>query len=85
MEPYAAAVPPAPVRAPSQRPLAPSVASVTPVANDKGGFNGFLHGILTSVSTCGSSLTNLPCQLDTVRKLLERLVMEYTIFSSRIV
>ena len=30
------AVPPAPVRVPSQRPLAPSVASVTLVANDKG-------------------------------------------------
>ena len=47
MEPWAAAkkkknlsfsvvVPPAPVRVPSQRPLAPSVASVTSVANDKG-------------------------------------------------
>ena len=30
------AVPPAPVRVSSQRPLAPSVASVTSVANDKG-------------------------------------------------
>ena len=30
------AVPPAPVRVPSQRPLAPSVASVTSVANEKG-------------------------------------------------
>ena len=30
------AVPPAPVRVPSQRPLAPSTASVTSVANDKG-------------------------------------------------
>ena len=30
------AVPPAPVRVPSQRPLAQSVASVTSVANDKG-------------------------------------------------
>ena len=29
------AVPPAPVRVPSQRPLAPSVASVTSVANDE--------------------------------------------------
>ena len=43
MEPRAAikillvsvAVPPAPVRVPSQRPLAPTVASVTSVANDK--------------------------------------------------
>jgi hypothetical protein len=31
------AVPPALVRVPSQRPLAPSVASVTSLANDKGG------------------------------------------------
>ena len=30
------AVPPAPVLVPSQRPFAPSVASVTSVANDKG-------------------------------------------------
>ena len=30
------AVPPAPVRVPSQRPLAPSVKSVTSVATDKG-------------------------------------------------
>ena len=30
------AVPPAPVRVPSRRPLAPSIASVTSVANDKG-------------------------------------------------
>ena len=43
MEPWAAAkrnfvsvaVPPAPVRVPSQRPLAPSFASVTSIANDK--------------------------------------------------
>ena len=30
------AVPPAPVRVPKQRPLAPSVTSITSVANDKG-------------------------------------------------
>jgi hypothetical protein len=44
MEPWAAvkklsvsvAVPPAPARVPSQRPLALNVASVTSVANDKG-------------------------------------------------
>ena len=44
MEPWAAAkktfssvaVPPAPVRVPSQRPLAPSFTSVTSVADDKG-------------------------------------------------
>ena len=45
MEPWVAAkkklsvsvaMPPAPAQVPSQRPLAPSVASVTSVANDKG-------------------------------------------------
>ena len=33
-------VPPASVRVPSQRPLAPSVASITSVANDKGDSEG---------------------------------------------
>ena len=37
------AVPPAPVRVPSQRPLAPSVGSVTSVANDKDD-NGMMLG-----------------------------------------
>ena len=37
------AVPPAPARVPSQRPLAPSVASVTSVANDKGDNEMILH------------------------------------------
>ena len=36
MEPWAAAVSPAPVRVPSQWPLDPSVVSVTSVANGKG-------------------------------------------------
>ena len=44
MEPWAAAkknffsvvMPPAPVRVPSQRPLAQSVASITSIANDMG-------------------------------------------------
>ena len=36
-------VPPAPVRVSSQRPIAPSVASVTSVANDKGD-NGMILG-----------------------------------------
>ena len=39
------AVPPAPVRIPSQRPLAPSVASVTSVANDKGD-NEMISGVV---------------------------------------
>ena len=37
------AVPPVPIRVPTQRPLAPSVASVTTVANDKGD-NGMILG-----------------------------------------
>ena len=37
-------VPPAPVRVPSERPLAPSVASVTSVANDKGDNEMILGG-----------------------------------------
>ena len=42
------AVPPAPVRVPSQRPLAPSVASVTSVANDKGD-NEMILGLCTDL------------------------------------
>ena len=38
------AVPPAPVRVPSQRPLAPSVSSVKSVANDKGDNEMILGG-----------------------------------------
>ena len=56
MKPWAAAkkksvsvaVPPAPVRVPSQRPLAPSVASVTSVANDKGN-NEMILGLCTDL------------------------------------
>ena len=55
MEPWAAAkklsvsvaVPPAPVQVPSQRPLAPSVASVTSVANDKADNEMVLGAVLT--------------------------------------
>ena len=39
------AVPPAPVRVPGQRPLAPSVTSVTSVANDKGD-NDMIPGLV---------------------------------------
>ena len=57
MEPRAAArnlsvsvaVPPVPVRVPSQRLLAPSVASVTSVANDKGD-NEMILGLCTDRS-----------------------------------
>ena len=41
------AVPPAPVQVPSQRPLAPSVASVTSVANGKGDNEMILGAVYT--------------------------------------
>ena len=43
------AVPPAPVWVPSQRPLAPSVASVTSVANDKDD-NEMILGAVAQIS-----------------------------------
>ena len=60
MEPWAAAkklsvsvaVPPAPVRVPSLRPLAPSVASVTSVANDKGDNKMILGPVYRSPGIC---------------------------------
>ena len=44
------AVPAAPVRVPSKRPLAPSVAAVTSVANDKGD-NEMIPGLCTDFLT----------------------------------
>ena len=46
------AVPPAPVRVRSQRPLAPSVASVTSVANDKGENEIILGAVHRSLGIC---------------------------------
>ena len=46
------AVPPAPVRVPSQRPLARSVASVTSVANDKGDNEMILGAVHRSPGIC---------------------------------
>ena len=46
------AVTPAPVRVPSQRPLAPSVASVTSVANDKGDNEMILGDVSRSPGIC---------------------------------
>ena len=46
------AVPPAPVWVPSQRPLAPSVASVTSVANDKGDNEMILGAVHRSPGNC---------------------------------
>ena len=46
------AVPPAPLRVPSQRPLASSVASVTSFANDKCGNEMILGAVLRSPGIC---------------------------------
>ena len=46
------AVPPAPVRVHSQKPLAPSVALVTSVANDKGDNEMILGAVHRSRSPC---------------------------------
>ena len=46
------AVPPAPVRVPSQRSLAPSVASVISVANDKGDNEMNLGAVYRSPDIC---------------------------------
>ena len=46
------AVPPTHVRVPSQRPLAPSVASVTSVANDKGDNEMILGAVHRSPGIC---------------------------------
>ena len=68
MEPWAAAkkklsvsvaVPPAPVRVPSQRPLAPSVASVTSVTNDKGDNEMILGDVHRSPGICLTAEENL--------------------------
>ena len=45
-------MPPAPVRAPSQRALVPSVASVTSVANDKGDNEMTLGAVHISPDIC---------------------------------
>ena len=53
------AMPPAPVRVPSQRPLAPSVRSVTSVANDKGDNEMILGTVRRSHGTCLTAKENL--------------------------
>ena len=47
-----AAVPPAPVQVPSKRPLAPSVASVASIANDKGDNEMILGAVYRSPGIC---------------------------------
>ena len=53
------AVPPAPVRVPSQRPLTPSVASVTSVSNDKGGNEMIPGTVHRSPGICHTAQENL--------------------------
>ena len=52
------AVPPAPVRVPSQRSLAPSVASVTSVAKDKGDDEMILGAVHRSPGICLTAKEN---------------------------
>ena len=53
------AVSPAPVRIPSQKPLAPSVASITSVANDKGDNEMILGAVYRYPSICLTAEENL--------------------------
>ena len=53
------AVPPAPVRVPSQRPLAPSVASVTSVTNDKGDNEMILRAVHRCPGICLTAEENV--------------------------
>ena len=52
------AVPPSPVRVPSQRSFAPSVASVTLVAKDKGDNEIILGGVHRSLGICFTTMEN---------------------------
>ena len=52
------AVPPAPVRAPSQRPLAPSATLVTSVANDKGDNEMILEAVHRTSGICITAVEN---------------------------
>ena len=52
------AVPPVPVRIPSERPLAPSVSSVTSVANDKGDNQMILGVVHRSPGICFTAEEN---------------------------
>ena len=55
---FSVAVPPAPVRVPSQRSLAPSVASVASVANDKGDNDMILEVVHRSPGNCLTAVEN---------------------------
>ena len=84
MEPWAAAkkklsfsvaVPPAPVRVPSQRPLAPSVSSVKSVANDKGDNEMILGAVHRSPGICLTAEEN-PRKPQLGDRLMKRLCDE---------
>ena len=62
------AVPPAPVRVPSQRPLAPSVSSVKSVTNDKGDNEMILGAVHRSPGICLTAEEN-PSNLHTERSI----------------
>ena len=64
------AVPPAPVRVPSQRPLALSAASVTSVANDKGD-NEVILGLGTGLLALALQLRKTPENFSKNTVLLE--------------
>jgi hypothetical protein len=57
--PVSVAVPPAPARVPSQKSLAPSVASITSVANDKGDNEMILEAVHRFPSICLTAEENL--------------------------
>ena len=55
---FSVAVPPAPVRVPSQRPLAPSVASVTSIASYKGDNKTISRAVQFSPGICLTTVEN---------------------------
>ena len=70
------AVPPVPVRVPSQRPLAPSIASVTSIPNDKCDIEMISGAVYRSPGICLAAEENLFLQFDVVslRKLIAQVV-----------
>ena len=69
------AVPPAPVMVPSQRPLAPNVASITSIANDKGDNEIILGAVRRSPGFCAHMIRGryaiLSYQLGNISGLLQ--------------
>ena len=69
------AVPPAPVRVPSQRPLAPSVASVMSVANDKGDNEMIQGAVHRSPGICLTAEESFPYAI--IYNTREKFSLEY--------